>query len=304
MTVRASICCQNRQRCTPYECTDRVTLLRSVARQAPSAPTDVLELCAGRHRRRRLAAISSSRGQPRLPVDAQPSRPPPVSRQVRSATDRAQRLFVRPSLRCSSSRSRGRRSWRRTLRRRRQIGSDISAFNCLLGRAKTTRQPRRTELLRAAAEEARRAGPAPIDGASEWLRSVVSLRRLCGELLALLARSVREHLDDPPWDVAKIVLSRAARIRTAHHPLRPRFSSSPDDASRTSATSTSARAGPWRRRRSFSRATQRDTIRRIRILRRGSDEPRASMSSMSDSRTLRLSLPASTASSRRRRTRA
>ena len=53
------------------------------------------------------------------------------------------------------------------------IGSDISAFNCLLSRVKTTRYNLGAlELsLRAAAEEARRAGPAPTDGASEWLRT-------------------------------------------------------------------------------------------------------------------------------------
>src|SRR5580765_5152963 len=64
------------------------------------------------------------------------------------------------------------------------IGSDISAFNCLLSRVKTTRYNLGAlELsLRAAAEEARRAGPAPIDGASEWLRMWFAPPAL-GELL-------------------------------------------------------------------------------------------------------------------------
>ncbi len=91
------------------------------------------------------------------------------------------------------------------------IGSDISAFNCLLSRVKTTRYNLGAlELsLRAAAEEARRAGPAPIDGASEWLRTWFAPPAL-GELLRY--REVcSEYLDDPAWDVAKIVLSRAAR---------------------------------------------------------------------------------------------
>lgn len=91
------------------------------------------------------------------------------------------------------------------------IGCDISAFNCLLSRVKTTRYALGTVELRlqTALEESRRAGPAPLGGASEWLREWYAPRAL-GELRRY-REIAAETLDDPAWDVARIVLSRAAR---------------------------------------------------------------------------------------------
>ncbi len=91
------------------------------------------------------------------------------------------------------------------------VGCDISAFNCLLSRVKTTTYSLGgLELsLKAALEEARQAGPAPIHTASDWLRTWYAPRAL-GELLRYY-EVASERLDDPAWDVAKIILSRAAR---------------------------------------------------------------------------------------------
>src|SRR5918996_4223512 len=52
------------------------------------------------------------------------------------------------------------------------VGCDISAFNCLLSRVKATSYALGTlEMsLKSVLEEARRAGPAPLNEASEWLR--------------------------------------------------------------------------------------------------------------------------------------
>jgi len=91
------------------------------------------------------------------------------------------------------------------------VGSDISAFNCLLSRVKTTSYSLGSlEMsLKAALEEARRAGPQPSGDESEWLRSWYAPRAL-GELLRY--RTVAsERLDDPASAVAKVILSRAAR---------------------------------------------------------------------------------------------
>jgi hypothetical protein len=63
--------------------------------------------------------------------------------------------------------------------------------------------------LRAALEEARQAGPAPTAGAGAWLRSWYAQRAL-GELLRY-REVASERLDDPASDVAKVILSRAAR---------------------------------------------------------------------------------------------
>lgn len=90
-------------------------------------------------------------------------------------------------------------------------GCDVSAFNCLLSRVKTTRYALGTlELsLKTVLEEARRAGPQPVSEASEWLRTWYGPKAL-GELLRY--RDVaREHLDGQALDVAAVVLSRAAR---------------------------------------------------------------------------------------------
>jgi hypothetical protein len=91
------------------------------------------------------------------------------------------------------------------------IGCDISAFNCLLSRVKVTPYALGTlEMsLKTLLEEARRAGPARPDEASDWLRKWYAPQAL-GELLRYY-EVASERLDDPAWDVAKIVLSRAAR---------------------------------------------------------------------------------------------
>jgi hypothetical protein len=91
------------------------------------------------------------------------------------------------------------------------IGCDISAFNCLLSRVKTTPYALGAlEMsLKAALEEARQAGPTPSGGASKWLRQWYAPRAL-DELLRYY-EFASERLDDPVWDVAKIILSRAAR---------------------------------------------------------------------------------------------
>lgn len=91
------------------------------------------------------------------------------------------------------------------------VGCDISAFNCLLSRVKATSYGLGTvEMsLKTALEVARQAGPAPLGEASDWLRTWYSPRAL-GELLRYY-EVASERLDDPAWDVAKIVLSRAAR---------------------------------------------------------------------------------------------
>jgi DNA methylase len=91
------------------------------------------------------------------------------------------------------------------------VGCDISSFNCLLSRVKTMPYALGAlELgLRTALAEARQAGPAPLDRASEWLSAWYAPRAL-GELLRY-HEIASERLSDPAWDVARIVLSRAAR---------------------------------------------------------------------------------------------
>jgi hypothetical protein len=91
------------------------------------------------------------------------------------------------------------------------VGSDISAFNCLLSRVKTTPYALGSlELsLKAALEEARHAGPNSSEMASDWLRSWYAPQAL-HELLRY-REIASESLSDPAWDVARIVLSRAAR---------------------------------------------------------------------------------------------
>jgi DNA methylase len=100
------------------------------------------------------------------------------------------------------------------------IGCDISAFNCLLTRAKTTRYSLGgVELaLRGALEQARQSGPLPGEGATDWLRTWYSERAL-GELLAY--RGAIDGLDDPAWDIARVILSRSARSArlTTHYDL-------------------------------------------------------------------------------------
>ena len=89
------------------------------------------------------------------------------------------------------------------------VGCDISAFNCLLTRVKTGRHGLAAlELaLRGALELARREGGAG-EQASEWTRRWYAPRAL-SELLAY--RAAAEKLPEPARDVARVVLSRAAR---------------------------------------------------------------------------------------------
>ena len=90
------------------------------------------------------------------------------------------------------------------------VGCDISAFNCLLSRVKTmTYSLASLELsLKVALENARRSGEADISGCSSWLKEWYSPRAL-GELIGY--RKAIETLDDPAWDVARVILSRSAR---------------------------------------------------------------------------------------------
>ncbi len=106
------------------------------------------------------------------------------------------------------------------------IGCDISAFNCLLARVKTTPQPLlRLELgLGSALEEALRSPPPSVEEATDWLKRWYAPRAL-SELLAYRAAIAR--LDPDLRPVAEVVLSRAARsARLAPHfdldfPSRP-----------------------------------------------------------------------------------
>ena len=88
------------------------------------------------------------------------------------------------------------------------VGVDISAFNCMLSRVKTTSyQLGSLEMsLRAVLELARE--PAGDAAATPWLRRWYSKRAL-GELLAY--RSALDGLDEPAIDAAKVILSRSAR---------------------------------------------------------------------------------------------
>ncbi|MCP9487264.1 MAG: DNA methyltransferase [Gaiellaceae bacterium MAG52_C11] len=90
------------------------------------------------------------------------------------------------------------------------IGCDISAFNCLLSRVKSSRYALgELELsLRGALEEARRRYPIMDPEPSAWLREWFAPRAL-GELRAF--GSVIERLETAQADVARVILSRAAR---------------------------------------------------------------------------------------------
>ena len=108
----------------------------------------------------------------------------------------------------------------------RGVGCDISAFNCLLARVKTTRYALASlELsLRVAAETARRSDDDLLAVATPWLREWYAPQAL-QELLRYRAAIV--ELDDPAWDLARVILSRAARsARLTRHfdldfPLEP-----------------------------------------------------------------------------------
>ncbi len=100
------------------------------------------------------------------------------------------------------------------------IGCDISAFNCLLSRVKTTQYSLATTemALKVALAEARQGGPADTSSSSQWLRDWYSPQAL-GELLAY--RNAIAELDDPAWDVGRVILSRSARSArlTTHYDL-------------------------------------------------------------------------------------
>jgi DNA modification methylase len=102
------------------------------------------------------------------------------------------------------------------------VGCDISAFNCLLARVKTTRYSLGAlELaLKGVLEQSRYASEVvETKEASDWLRAWYSKRAL-SELLAYDCVA-SESLDDPSWDAARVILSRAARSarRTTHFDL-------------------------------------------------------------------------------------
>jgi len=101
------------------------------------------------------------------------------------------------------------------------IGCDISAFNCLLSLVKTTTYSLGAlELsLKTLMQEAQTAGPASIRDTSEWLRAWFAPTAL-GQLVRY-RELARERLDDPAWDVAKVILSRSARSarQTTHFDL-------------------------------------------------------------------------------------
>src|SRR5262245_12060325 len=89
------------------------------------------------------------------------------------------------------------------------VGCDISAFNCLLARVKTVRYSlAELELgLRGVLEESRRP-PRSTRGATAWLRRWYAPQALA----ALLAyRRASSRLSRPYDDVARVILSRAAR---------------------------------------------------------------------------------------------
>ncbi len=102
------------------------------------------------------------------------------------------------------------------------VGCDISAFNCLLTRVKTSGYSLGAlELgLRGVLEQTRHTSEVvTTEDASDWLRSWYSERAL-SELLAYHCVA-SESLDDKGWDLARVVLSRAARSarRTTHFDL-------------------------------------------------------------------------------------
>ncbi len=90
------------------------------------------------------------------------------------------------------------------------VGCDISAFNCLLSKVKTAVYsiPSLELALKGTLENARRTRKPSFAGANEWLRRWYSPRAL-NDLLAYRASIV--HLDAEASDVARVVLTRAAR---------------------------------------------------------------------------------------------
>jgi hypothetical protein len=102
------------------------------------------------------------------------------------------------------------------------VGCDISAFNCLLSRVKTQEyELANLDLaLRGALEQTPRAAEGVIpDEASLWLRAWYAPKAL-RELLAYECLA-SQTLEEAQWDVARVVLSRAARSarQTTHFDL-------------------------------------------------------------------------------------
>ncbi len=102
------------------------------------------------------------------------------------------------------------------------IGCDVSAFNCLLSRVKTTAHSLGAlELaLRGLLEQTRQtAEVVASEEASNWLRSWYAPQAL-RELLAYQCVA-SQSLDDEAWEVARVILSRGARSarRTTHFDL-------------------------------------------------------------------------------------
>ena len=101
------------------------------------------------------------------------------------------------------------------------VGCDVSAFNCLLSRVKTAHYSLGSlEMsLRTTLEEVRREGPADVGNAGAWLREWYAPQAL-GELLRY-RDVVEQRLDGHAADVARVILSRAARSArlTSHFDL-------------------------------------------------------------------------------------
>jgi hypothetical protein len=102
------------------------------------------------------------------------------------------------------------------------VGCDISAFNCLLSRVKTQRCALASVdlALRGALEQTPRTAEGVVtDDASQWLRAWYAPQAL-RELLAYECVA-SQTLEDAEWDVARVILSRAARSarRTTHFDL-------------------------------------------------------------------------------------
>jgi hypothetical protein len=102
------------------------------------------------------------------------------------------------------------------------VGCDISAFNCLLSRVKTRRYAlANIDLaLRGVLEQTPRTAEVVVsEEASDWLRAWYAPRAL-RELLAYECVA-SQTLKDAEWDVARVILSRAARSarQTTHFDL-------------------------------------------------------------------------------------
>ena len=108
------------------------------------------------------------------------------------------------------------------------IGCDISAFNCLLTRVKTTQYKLGAlEMgLRAVLEEARREGPSTdLNRANAWLHTGTRLARWAS--FSATARSRPGGWTSQALGVASVILSRAGPVGSSHDALRPRLPERP-----------------------------------------------------------------------------